>query len=882
TTGTVIGVTGGKVALPCNITPPTADDAVSLILWYKDESTTPIYSLDARKGNLDQARHAQSENLMTRSYMNTIQKPATLLLQSLVEDDAGEYRCRVDFRKARTRNFIVFLKLIIPPEKPVIMDANDEILNTLIGPYNEGERLVLICEVDGGKPRPSVTWWRESVLLDDSYEVSEKGATRNELEIPSLQRHDLMAVFTCQASNNNISMPASADVTVDLNFRPLMVRIETERKPLSAGKTVEIICKAAGSRPIATITWWLGSQKMKRTEESHSVDGNVTTSKLMFTPSSEDSGKHLSCRAENQLIPGKALEDGWKLEIQYVPQLTLKLGSKLRHSHIQPSQKILYGAARLEAVNVYCEVEADPTEVKFRWTFNNSNENVEVTNHVSDGVMSTATYIPKSEFDYGTLFCWGRNSVGSQVEPCMFTVIPAGSPDPVKNCTVINQTEDSIRVNCTGGYDGGLRQHFVMEVQDILRHKVRSNITNSSPSFTAKNLPPGTNFVVVIYAFNMKGRSKSVTITASTLALPESMTRMGRGTQTDVNVHNQLVFAGNVWQLSATPFLVLLIAIVVVAVIIAFIIVIVVKLRPKSNSVRKAKGKHRGDVDKTSTPLRKSAEDVCDVCTCGGDTDDKCPDIIPDISLGSQEAITRNGGVDDTMIAEKLNNATTATLITNSSATAFNNGINCSDAGVNLHHWRTTLSPSSSPPATAPHQNNSQHQGRANLLMNPTVPQVSSAPTGYDQLPLQVPSNLISQHRSPQIPSSEQQQLQQHYNALGVHQQFSTLQHPRRVRVLPPHSAAIRATDDINFHQHTDDHTLPLTPDCCLSSRKRRKVRIAKQGVSEITSSWIHRPEERMHSKLSLHSSLFICCCRSELIKSGSPCPRPKKHVEHS
>lgn len=41
--GTVFGVTGGKVALPCNITPPSHDDAVSLILWYKDDSTTPIY-----------------------------------------------------------------------------------------------------------------------------------------------------------------------------------------------------------------------------------------------------------------------------------------------------------------------------------------------------------------------------------------------------------------------------------------------------------------------------------------------------------------------------------------------------------------------------------------------------------------------------------------------------------------------------------------------------------------------------------------------------------------------------------------------------------------------------------------------------------------------
>lgn len=43
TTQTTFGVVGGKASLPCNITPPTPDDAVSLILWYKEESTTPIY-----------------------------------------------------------------------------------------------------------------------------------------------------------------------------------------------------------------------------------------------------------------------------------------------------------------------------------------------------------------------------------------------------------------------------------------------------------------------------------------------------------------------------------------------------------------------------------------------------------------------------------------------------------------------------------------------------------------------------------------------------------------------------------------------------------------------------------------------------------------------
>ena len=218
---------------------------------------------------------------------------------------------------SHTRNIFspVLSTVTVPPEKPVIKDASGEVLSSLIGPFNEGERLLLVCDVEGGKPRPSLTWWRESVLLDDSYEVTAKGSVRNELEIGALQRHDLMAVFTCQASNNNISEPVSSQVTVDLNFRPLSVHIEGDRQAFSAEKQVEVTCKGAGSRPPATVTWWKGSKQMKRTREKISIDGNVTTSILSFTPTADDSGKYLSCRAENQLIAGSAIEDGLKLEI---------------------------------------------------------------------------------------------------------------------------------------------------------------------------------------------------------------------------------------------------------------------------------------------------------------------------------------------------------------------------------------------------------------------------------------------------------------------------------------------------------------------------------------------------------------------------------------
>src|SRR4029077_19120383 len=97
--------------------------------------------------------------------------------------------------------------------------------------------------------------------------------------------------------------------------RPLLVQIEGEKKSFSAEKTVEVTCRAAGSRPPATITWWKGSKALKRSKDKISIDGNVTTSILSFTPSADDAGKYLSCRAENQLIPGSAIEDGFKLEI---------------------------------------------------------------------------------------------------------------------------------------------------------------------------------------------------------------------------------------------------------------------------------------------------------------------------------------------------------------------------------------------------------------------------------------------------------------------------------------------------------------------------------------------------------------------------------------
>lgn len=42
-------------------------------------------------------------------------------------------------------------------------------------------------------------------------------------------------------------------------------------------------------------------------------------------------------------------------------------------------------------------------------------------------------------------------------------LIFAGKPDPLTNCTVLNQTYSGFQIECSPGFDGGLPQEFILE-----------------------------------------------------------------------------------------------------------------------------------------------------------------------------------------------------------------------------------------------------------------------------------------------------------------------------------------------------------------------------------------------------------------------------------
>lgn len=693
----VKAVVKGTARLPCDIVPPVSNDSVFLVIWYKND-ITPIYSFDVRGKHSEVASHWKDKEILDeRGYFLTVTDPATLSLNNVDERDEGEYRCRVDFRQSPTRNSKVRLTVITPPMNPTIFDDRGKEVPSVAGPYEEGREMKLLCMVSGGRPLPTVRWWRDALLVDNTdEEYAHPGKVKhNQLIVPELKRSDLHAVYTCEASNNNISQPVRASVSIEMHFKPLSASILSSNQPLSADRKYNIECQSVGSRPAAKITWWMDTKALDAYVEKVSSDGNITYSTLTFTPTLADHGKTLTCRAVNKFIDAAVEEDSWKLNVFFVPMLKLELGLNLNPDDIEegddvyfeckvhanpwaykvvwkhnsqtvqpnqkggvimsnqalalqgvrrqqagnytciasnvegdgesntvelrvmykpicrPDQKRVYGVARHENAHVICEVEAYPPPDTFKWSFNNTAETIDVpqaryrTAAATSGSttsQSMLTYTPMTEMDYGTVMCWAGNTAGQQKEPCVFHIIAAGHPDTPFNCTLLNQTTESLEVDCVEGFDGGQPQYFLLEVFDMQTGQLQANVSSKFPVFSVSGLGPGMVLKMLVYAANSKGKSDPVVVEGFTLKVAEKQT----GTPVPFELN---------------PVLAILIGVVAVLLVVAIVIVGALRVRAQN----RGSPSRPGDLalkEKAALPLRSDVEDLYEM-------DDKNPDVIP-------------------------------------------------------------------------------------------------------------------------------------------------------------------------------------------------------------------------------------------------------------
>ena len=103
--------------------------------------------------------------------------------------------------------------------KPKIFNAFGKDLLTKIGPYKVGESVSIKCEVKGGRPRPNVTWLKNYMIVDENFELSSETTSTNILTIPSIKRIDQGSIFTCEAKNNNSTLPLTTSVIMDMTCK---------------------------------------------------------------------------------------------------------------------------------------------------------------------------------------------------------------------------------------------------------------------------------------------------------------------------------------------------------------------------------------------------------------------------------------------------------------------------------------------------------------------------------------------------------------------------------------------------------------------------------------------------------------------------------------
>ncbi|KPJ17689.1 Titin [Papilio machaon] len=621
----VQGVVGKKASLPCDTQPLSSEDQVAMVLWFKESDGEPLYRISFvedilyrsnkfKKCNYDVRGRALTQPKLwsspsgfgARAFFRAAAVPATLLLDNVFTSDAGVYRCRVDFTNSPTRNLRLNFTVITPPERPVIIDAKTRDQTRLLEPYDEGDTLELICEVRGGDPKPRLTWYLENTVIDDSYELQRDGVTINTLTFPSIGRQHLNARLICQASNTNLAPPQTKLLILEINLRPLTVQILNKSQQLSADRSYEVECKATGSRPAAQVTWWKGTRQLRRNSKTvwiyikllyisardlvllfrtsiqyqyvpivtlkmgstlnpgHIKEGedvyfecnikanpkatrlswfkgareivqNASTG-VIFSDQSlvlqrvdRSSSGEYSCLAHN--AEGSATSNSVTLQVRYAP---------LCKQQQQPQQQSgVWGALRQETVELTCAVDASPQPTAFVWTLDSSGGHTELqpSLYTMYNCTSVLRYTPLSNMDYGTISCFAVNAAGRQETPCVYKIVPAGKhslllpddtkdrPSTLQNCSIVNQSSESLAVECTEGFDGGLPQTFYMEVLELPSLMVRANVTsNFTPSFEVLGVDSRVSYILNLYSANAKGRSEIVTLYTIALRSPDKYT----------------------------------------------------------------------------------------------------------------------------------------------------------------------------------------------------------------------------------------------------------------------------------------------------------------------------------------------------------------------
>ncbi|KXJ84425.1 hypothetical protein RP20_CCG007247 [Aedes albopictus] len=194
----VSGVLGKQASLPCDIRPLERDDAVYMVLWFKEEDNEPLYNFDIRGRQIAQARLFSSEKYFgKRAFFRATSHPAQLLVDDLKLTDEGVYRCRVDFRNSPTRNVKINFTVVVKPVAVHIMVKEKFV--------SADKHYDIECKSSGSRPAATITWHKGGdKIVKSSKNFAETGNQSLSVLSFTPKVDDDGKYLTCRAENTLI------------------------------------------------------------------------------------------------------------------------------------------------------------------------------------------------------------------------------------------------------------------------------------------------------------------------------------------------------------------------------------------------------------------------------------------------------------------------------------------------------------------------------------------------------------------------------------------------------------------------------------------------------------------------------------------------------
>ncbi|XP_064091151.1 protein turtle-like isoform X3 [Macrobrachium nipponense] len=381
-----------------------------------------------------------------------------------------------------------------------------------LGTLWAGEEAKAECQIWGSRPPPVVLWWLGSQMFhptETKHLDNEQNVTLSILDFYPKAVDD-GAMLICQATNEMLPDQAVQDSTIlAVNYMPVVnVHLGRSIDPekIKEGDDIYFECSVASKPPAINVVWKHDGAALK--PGPGLILSNVS---LVVQGVTRARGGNYTCHATN--VRGTSVSRPLHLDVKYTPVCATERRQQ-QHS-----------VGKEENAEISCKVDANPKEVSFRWTFNNTAEAIDVPQGRFGvvGTESRVNYTPMNELDYGTLLCWANNSIGVQQHPCVFQIVAAGKPDPPHNCRVFDVTISSLQVNCLPGDDGGLQQTFMLQVYKVGSTVPVEEVTHSFPSFSVRGLTPATSYRIALAALNEKGASRMMELNAYTLKVMESL-----------------------------------------------------------------------------------------------------------------------------------------------------------------------------------------------------------------------------------------------------------------------------------------------------------------------------------------------------------------------